>query len=429
MKRFLIFPFLSLALAQELGGLLPLLSHPVRLQALAQVEAARAQYLAQASPVALQAQGGYGLLGYECTSPSLCDSLPKTASSLTLSLALTPFPFGDTHDALERARLTLRRAELGYARAVLALLSQAYSAQSRLEEARLSLRLAEASLALAQEGVRVAKRRYEAGGIAERAVREAEARLRQASEARTKAEEGAFLAQLQAESLLDPKKPLPSLPPPEKGTPLKVEEASLALEEARLLYEATYRTLLPTLQAQLLLYPSEKDQFTLGLSSRTLQPTFSYTHQDPGLMSTPPGARVNREVRLGISLTLSPGLLEGLRAAEAQVRAAEAALKAAQLQAQLEEEGLWQTLAQRKRGVELAEQEVSDQAKALEETRARAQLGLESPLRVQEAEVDLLQAELRKKQAENALKEAVLAIYSFYGRMPLKALALPGGDR
>ncbi|MER3451309.1 MAG: TolC family protein, partial [Thermus sp.] len=115
MKRFLI-PFLSLALAQELGGLLPLLSHPVRLQALAQVEAARAQYLAQASPIALQAQGGYGLLGYECASESPCDPLPKTTSSLSLSLALTPFPFGETEEALRKARLTLRRAELGYAR-------------------------------------------------------------------------------------------------------------------------------------------------------------------------------------------------------------------------------------------------------------------------------------------------------------------------
>lgn len=428
MNRLLILPFLSLALAQEPGGLFPLLSHPVRLQALAQVEAARAQYLAQASPVALQAQGGYGVLGYECTPPSPCDGLPKTASSLTLSLALTPFPFGDARDALERARLNLRRAELGYARAVLALLSQAYSAQSRLEEARLGLRLAEASLALAQEGVRVAKRRYEAGGIAEREVREAEARLREAEEARAKAEEGVFLAQLQAKSLLEDQ-PLPSLPPPEKGTPLKVEEASLALEEARLLYEAAYRALLPTLQAQLLLYPSEKDQLTLGLSSRTLQPTLSYTHQDPSFTSTTPGARVNREVRLGISLTLSPGLLEGLRAAEAQVKAAEKALKAAQLQAQLEEEGLWQTLAQRKRGLELAEQEALDKAKALEETRTRAGLGLESPLRVREAEVDLLQAELRKKQAENALEGAVLELYSFYGRVPFKALALPGGDR
>lgn len=428
MNRLLILPFLSLALAQEPGGLFPLLSHPVRLQALAQVEAARAQYLAQASPVALQAQGGYGVLGYECTAPSPCDSLPKTASSLTLSLALTPFPFGDDRDALERARLALRRAELGYARAVLALLSQAYSARGRLEEARLGLRLAEASLALAQEGVRVAKRRHEAGGIAGREVREAEARLREAEEAKAKAEEGVFLAQLQAKSLLEDQ-PLPSPPPPEKGTPLKVEEASLALEEARLLYEAAYRALFPTLQAQLLLYPSEKDQLTLGLSSRTLQPTLSYTHQDPGLTSTTPGARVNREVRLGISLTLSPGLLEGLRAAEAQVKAAEEGLKTAQLQAQLEEESLWQTLAQRKRGLDLAEQEALDKAKALEETRTRAGLGLESPLRVREAEVALLQAELRKKQAENALEGAVLELYSLYGRMPLKALALPGGDR
>ncbi|MER3451307.1 MAG: TolC family protein, partial [Thermus sp.] len=125
----------------------------------------------------------------------------------------------------------------------------------------------------------------------------------------------------------------------------------------------------------------------------------------------------------------SPGLLEGLKAAQTQVKAAEEALEAARLQARVEEEGLWQALAQRQRRLELAAREVSDKAKALEETQARARLGLESPLTVKEAGVSLLQAELRKKQAENALKRAVLDLYSFYGRVPFKALALPGGER
>ncbi len=420
---------LPLALGQSDQGLLPLLAHPVRLQALAQVEAARAQYLAQASPIALQAQGGYGLLGYECASESLCDPLPKTTSSLSLSLALTPFPFGETEEALRKARLTLRRAGLGYARVVLALLTQAYQAKGQLEEAGLGLRLAEAGLGLAQEGLMAVKRRYEAGGAASKEVREAEARLREAQEARTKAEEEAFLAQLFAQGLIDPSQPLPDLPLPEKGTPLRVQEAELALEEAQVLYESTFRTLLPILQAQFLLYPSEKDQVALGLTSRTLQPTLSYTRQDPGRTNPIPGARVSREVRLGLSLTLSPGLLEGLKAAQTQVKAAEEALEAARLQARVEEEGLWQALAQRQRRLELAAREVSDKAKALEETQARARLGLESPLTVKEAGVSLLQAELRKKQAENALKRAVLDLYNFYGRVPFKALALPGGER
>jgi outer membrane protein TolC len=425
---FFLFPVALAQTAQEPRGLLPLLTHPVRLQALAQLEAARAQRSAQASPLALQAQGGHGLLGYECQSQALCDALPKTASSLTLSLALTPFAFGDTQDALRRAELTVRRAELGYARAVLALLAQAYGAQGRLEEALLGLRLAEAGLALAQEGLLVAQRRLEGGGASSREVREAEARLREAQEAKVKAEEGVFLARLSAQSLVLPDQPLPPLAPPEGGVPLRVQEAELALEEARVLYESTFRALLPTLQAQVLLYPSEKDQLALGLTSRTLQPTLSYTYQDPGRTSAIPGARVSREVRLGLALTLSPGLLEGLKAAENQVKGAEEALRAARLQAQVEEEALRQALAQKERGLELAKKEVSDKAKALEETQARARLGLESPLKVREAEVALLQAELKRKQAENALLGAILDLYSFYGRVPFKALEA-GGKR
>ncbi|MFN4071484.1 MAG: TolC family protein, partial [Thermus caldifontis] len=65
------------ALAQ--GALAPLRNHPLALQAQALLEASAKGLEAQSSPLALNLQGNYARLGYECTPSSLCASLPGTA--------------------------------------------------------------------------------------------------------------------------------------------------------------------------------------------------------------------------------------------------------------------------------------------------------------------------------------------------------------
>ncbi|GAA6733397.1 TolC family protein [Thermus oshimai] len=409
---------LLLLLAPALAGaLLPLKDHPLKRQAEAGLLAARKALEAQAAPLALNAQGNYARLGYECTPLALCQSLPETAGSLTLSLVLTPFPFGEVADGLERARLALRRAELGYRRALAALQLQAASAHGRHRQALLGVRLAEKGVELSALALEAARKR----GAGPKELREAELSLKEAENRLEEARRALALAERAAEGLVDLKAPFPEVPPPKGTTPLSLEEARLGLREAEIALGAAQRALLPTLQGSLLLYPSGNDTLALSLSSKTLQPTLSYTRQDPARPPTAvPNAgsyRTAEELRLSLSLTLSPGLLAALEASEAQKRAAEEALRAAELQAALQEEGLKNALKGAEATLELARLKKASAAKALEEARKRLELGLESPLGVLQAELGLLQAELALVQAEYAVKERLLELYQFYGEL------------
>lgn len=406
---------LAPALAQS--ALAPLLDHPLARQAQALLEAARKALEAQEAPLALNLQGNYARLGYECTPEALCGSLPETTGSLTLSLVLTPFPFGEVADGRERARIALRRAELGYRRALAALQAQAVAAHGRYRQALLGEALAQKALELAQKALEAARKRQ----ANPKELREAELNLKEAENRLEEARRGVELARKAAEGLVDLAQPLPEIPPPKGGVYLGVEEARLAVLEARIAYESALRNLLPQLQASYLLYPSGNDTLALSLGSRTLQPTLSYTRNDPSRPPTQvPGVgsyRTQEELRLSLSLTLSPGLFAGLEAAQAQLQGAEAALKAAEEEARLREASLKNALQSAEAGLALARLRKEAQAKALEETRRRLELGLESPLALLQAELGLLQAELGLLQAENDLLSKRMELYQLYGEL------------
>ncbi|MGC8966971.1 MAG: TolC family protein [Thermus sp.] len=414
MRKALLPFLLAPALAQ--GALAPLQDHPLARQGAAYLEAARKALEAQESPLALQVQGSYARLGYECAPEALCGSLPATTGSLTLSLSLTPFPFGEVADGRERARIALRRAELGYRRTLSALQAQAVAAWGRYQQALLGERVARKALELSQKALEAARKRQ----ASPKELREAELNLKEAENRLEEARRGVDLARRAAEGLVDLGKPLPEIPPPKGGAYLAVEEAKLAVLEAEISYQSALRNLLPQAQASYLLYPSGNDTLALSLGSRTLQPTLSYTRADPARPPTqvPGGSyRAKEELRLTLSLTLSPGLLSGLEAAQAQLKGAEAALKAAEEQARLQEASLKSALQSAEAALALARLRREAQAKALEETRKRLELGLESPLALLQAELGLLQAELALLQAQSDLLSKRMELYQLYGEL------------
>lgn len=410
-----LFLFLLPALAQ--GALSPLKDHPLAQQAKALLQAAAKALEAQSSPWALNVQGNYARLGYECTPSSLCPSLPATGGSLTLALVLTPFPFGEVEDGLNRARIAYRRAELAYRKTLAALQAQAVAAHGRYQLALLGEKLAHKGVELAREALEAARKRQ----ANPRELREAELALKEAENRLLEAQRGVELARKGAEGLVDLTQPLPEIPPPQGATPLSLEEARLSLEEARIAHATALRSLLPEVKASYLLYPSGNDTLALSLSSRSLQPTLAYTRQDPAQRPTSlPGGgsyRVLEEMRLSLSLTLSPGLLAALEAAEAQVRGAEEALRAAEAQARLQGETLENSLRTLGAALELARLRLEAQSRALAETRKRLELGLESPLALLQAELSLLQAELALAQTENDLRGKRMELYQFYGEL------------
>lgn len=413
-----LLPFLLLLVpAMAQSALSPLRSHPLFLQAQAYREAAQKGLEAQASPVALNLQGNYARWGYECAPAGLCQNLPPSGGSLTLALVLTPFPFGEVQEGLERARIGLLRAELAERRTLSALQAQAVAAHGRYQQALLGQALAEKGLELAQRALEAARKRQASA----RELREAELNLQEAENRLLEARRGVELARRAAEGLVDPSLPLPAIPLPQGGTPLVLEEARLALQEAQIAYQSALRALLPQVQASYLRHLSDNDTLALNLGSRTLQPTLSYTRQDPARQPTTiPGVgsyRTQEELRLSLSLTLSPGLLAALEAASAQVRGAEEALKAATLQARLQEENLKGALEAARLGLALAQARLASQERSLEEAKARLALGLESPLGLLQAELSLLQAKLALLQAESDLRNRTLELYQFYGEL------------
>ena len=416
MRRLLLLPLLTLpALAQS--ALSPPKDHPLLTQAEAYLLAARKSLEAQAAPLALNVQGNYLRYGYTCEPEAVCASLPEAAQSLTLALVLTPFPFGEVADGVERAQIALRRAELAYRKTRAGLEAQAVAAYGRYQEARLGVRIAEKGLELAQKALEAARKRQ----ANPKELREAELALEEAQNRLEEARRGLALALEAARDLVDPEAPLPPIPEPKGTTPLSLEEARLNLLEAQIALEAAQRNLLPTLQGSYTRYPSGNDTLSLSLSSKTLQPTLAYTRQNPAQAATAlPGGgryRATEELRLSLSLTLSPGLFAALEAAQAQVRGAEEAFLAASRQARLQEESLKAGLLGARSALALAQSRKASAEKALEEAEKRLALGLESPLGVLQAELNLLQAELGLLQAENDLRNRLMELYQFYGEL------------
>ncbi len=416
MARVLVLLFLlAPVLAQT--ALAPLREHPLARQAQSYLEAARKALLAQESPVALNLQAGHARLGYACAPEALCQNLPESASNLTLALVLTPFPFGEVADGLERARIALRRAELGYRRALTALQAQAVAAYGRYQEALLGEKLALKGVELAQAALEAARKRQ----ANPKELREAELALKEAEARLEEARRGVALAARAALGLVDLEAPLPGIPLPQGGAYLQVEEARLGVLEAQIAYQSALRNLLPRLDVSYLRYPSGNDTLALSLSSRTLQPTLSYTRQDPARPATQvPGVgsyRSVEELRLSLSLTLSPGLLQGLEAAEAQLKGAQEALRAAEEQARLQEETLRNAVRSAEAALALAELRLEGEKKALEEVQKRLELGLESALALRRAELSLMQAELSLLQAQNGLRNRVMELYQLYGEI------------
>lgn len=147
----------------------------------------------------------------------------------------------------------------------------------------------------------------------------------------------------------------------------------------------------------------------------------AYTRQDPPQRPTTlPGGgsyRTTEELRLSLSLTLSPGLFSALEAALAQVRAAEESFKAAESQARLQEEALRGALRSAQLALELAQLRRAYAETTLQETQKRLALGLESPLSLLQAELSLVQAELALAQAESDLRNKWMELYQFYGEL------------
>lgn len=401
--------------------LAPLVSQPSLRSAQEQVASARAQLRAAYDPVSLQASGGYSAFSNNSvdTNPSQpgVQGLPASGGQISADLTLRPWLFGDTADQADRSRVQLQQAELSYRDALTGMQIQAV-------EAAYGVQLALESVSSAGEGEQVARSaldatrlRHAKGAASDRDLRSAETGMLQAQQYVANARGSLAVARSTLESLVGP------VPPPDveklslavpEGTALAVQQATLSAELAGVSVRNATRSVYPVVQAGYTWNIDNQDSVGVSIESRTLQPKVSYDFQSPG--TSFPQDQINGSFQIGVSMTISPGVIDGLQATQAQLRAAQDGVAAAERRAGVQKASLDNDLAQAKRALSLAQRQVDDARTTLHEDQTRQKLGLATPLATQQAALDLTQRQLDLQQARQTLLAKTLAYYRFYAQ-------------
>ena len=429
MKRMLLLALLLLAPAvaaqssQEAPSLsaflAPLTDQPSLRAAGEQVASAEAQLRAAYDPVSLQASGGY--TAFDTTSADInpaqpgVQHLPASGGQVSAAVTVRPWLFGDTADQADKSRLQLAQARLDYRDALTGLQIQAVQAAYGVQLARESLTSAKEGEKVAQAALDATRLRHDKGAASDRDLRSAETGLQQARQYVANAEGGLALAQTTLESLVGPTAAPDvaalTLEVPD-GTALSVQKARLNAELAGVSVRNATRSVYPVVQAGYTWNVDSKDSLGVSIESRTLQPKISYGFQSPGTAF--PQDQINGSFQIGVSMTISPGVIDGLQATHAQLRAAQDGIDAAASNAAVQKASLDNDLAQAKGALSLAQRKLDDARATLQEDQTREKLGLGTPLTTQQAALDLTQRQLDLQQARQDVLAKTLAYYRFY---------------
>jgi len=401
--------------------LAPLADYP-SLQASAEsVASATAQLHGAYDPVSLKASGGYSRfdnqpVDLDPTTPGM-QGLPANGGQVSADVTVRPWLFGDTADQANRSRIQLRQAQLDYDDALTGLQIQALQTAYGVQLASESVDSAEEGEKAAQAALDATRLRIRKGAASERDLRSAETGLEQARQYVANAQGSLRLARATLQSLVG-QTPAPDVSTltfdvPD-GTALSLQKARLSAELAAVSVANATRSVYPVVQAGYTWNLDNKESLGVSIESRTLQPKVSYGYQSPG--ASFPQDHINGSFQIGVSLTISPGVIDGLDATHAQLRAARDGVDAAQRGAAVQKASLDNDLAQAQRALSLAHRKVDDATKTLQEDRSRESLGLGTPLETQQAALDLTQAQLSLQQARQDVLAKTLAYYRFYAK-------------
>jgi outer membrane protein len=414
-------------------------THPGLRAAAASTEAARLRVAAVHAPITLSVAYEYRRL----TIDPATDPLPppfdelfavdETSDSLTLSAAFRPFLVGDLRDLGDTRLAELERSELALRETRAGLEAQAVNAAVGVLLGERAVRLAGEGVALARRTAEATELRWQQGSATELERRRAALRVDDAERA-----QAAALRQVQnaddALTRLVGTARLRAIPDlePRYDVPPELIRASLDVAMAELALRAQSRALLPTVQAGYTwLFADDGGSLTLGLESRTLQPSLSYATGGGGLGGglgggglggiggtggIPDGAipTVRGAFSIGVSWTFSPQAALERDAAASTVEAAAGALAAAHDRAQAQRRALESGLAGAEEMLALARLEldlVRDERRAAE---ARFESGLIGPLELDAARLAEEQAELDLQRASADRLGAVLDFYTTY---------------
>ncbi|GEM86750.1 TolC family protein [Meiothermus granaticius] len=430
------------ALAQQTSPLAaflaPLKTYPGLQQALAGVRAAADQVEALKNPVGVQASVGYSLLNVSppdapgpCNpiDPSYqpnpaCFPLPTSASQASVGLSFTPVLLGDVGTRVAQASSGLAQAQLSQRQTLASLEAQAVQAAYRVRLAQNALEVAKQGEEVANLSLQATQIRLEKGGVTGLELDQAKQSVAQAQANRLQAEENLMAARHALKDLVGieeaPDLPLPGLPA--DGKAASVAQAELALQKAQAGLDNAQWNAYPVVQLGYTHKLSSTASLTLGVNSRSFQPSASVTYQNPS-QTVEPYNRINDQFNIGLAVNFSAGTLPTLDAAQQGVTQAQAALEAAQRQAALQLESLRLAHAQAQRQVELAQNAFALAQRSLQDAQSREASGLGTPLATAQAALAQYQAALALDQARLGLLASVLNFYIFYAQ-PLVEVSL-----
>ena len=427
-----------------------LTGNPELLAAQAGVEAAQLQLRAARDPVSLEATGGYSRFALDDsltglnpaqvptdpTSPGtnpgaapgtgdFGTAVPETSYQLGATLVFRPFPFGDTADLLSQRQIELQTSQRDLSNARTGLEARALLAALQARLAERSVKLSQQGVTAATQGLAAARLRVRKGAANRRDLRDAERALLSARTALSNAQLDAESARLNLQSLVgDVPTPsyraLSSLEAPTPRTPLSVAQTQLQTQLAALQISAAQRQILPVASASYAWNVSDYSTVTASLESRTLQPSVGFSYRDPG--RTLPQSAVNGTLQLGISAKISVGALDALNAVKRQEAAAQASLQAAQQGGALQETTLRAAYTKAQRNADLDRLSFQNARATYRENVTRLDLGLTTPLETQTSLLDLLQADLERRNSELTTLSALLDLYGLYALPPSETL-------
>lgn len=348
---------------------------------------------------------------------------------IVATATLNVLPYGNAADAAKRAEWAVREAE-----AVLeaARTTAVVDAATRYLEA---LRFSQeeealaAAVGVAQTALEATRTRLEVGAASTADLLDAQIALSQAQNDLGEValeEDGALAALAQTLGVrvaaVEGEPPSITLPEIRSTAPLiegrsDVLNAQLAVQRATLDRAAALRGALPTGRAGLS-YGHEGVQLGAGFDTETFGPSLELSYDPDGLPDEVPEAGLRATV--GVSIPLDSGVGAGLAVAETAVTNAELLLEQTRAQARLELGAAQSQLTTAQNSLAAARALVEGRRLALKTARTRLELGLIPAFEVEQAEADLLGAQVQRGRLEDNVLLARLIFLQILALDPLE---------
>lgn len=442
----LLFIGLSQAQNQDLAGFLAeLQNHPAIEANQALLKASQAQLNAVYFPVSGELSGGYNRLNVNTENATLPDDFDSSELANAFQFSATarfrPFVFGDISDLANQRQLDLIRTQLGYRETLASLEAQAIESAAQVQLAEMALSLSQEALDLSETILTITQTRFDKGAATETDIRNSQQSLFEAQNQVRSSELNLSLARQGLANLVGNAEftNTPTLEPVQGVLP-NIERAKLDLELARIGISNNQRGLFPVGQVSYTLpivhekietdaagndiaEKAVNSELSFSLESRTLQPSVTYSYQNPkqtvaGFAAQPQLglglADLEGSLSIGISLSISPDSIAALQAANEQLNAAQANLRSLEDNATLTELSLQNALETNRLSLNFAKQSLANAELNQLNTAERVELGLATELDLAQSNLGVTQTKLSVLSAEFNYLQAVLNTYRSY---------------